>query len=136
MKVVADTNILIASVFWNGTPYQIVQMALDGHVEIFISRETLREVRKVLNKEFHLNEQEIDDISRGLLLCCTLIDPTEIPPVVKRDPKDDHVIACAISARVECIITRDKDILDLKQYQSVKFMTPEEFLSSLFDPVK
>ena len=70
MRVVADTNFLISSIFWNGAPYRIVQQALDGRLEIITSQAILNEVRKVLRdpkEDFNLEEQEMDDVIHGIL---------------------------------------------------------------------
>ena len=130
MRIVADTNLLIASIFWDGPPYKIVQRALDGLVQIVASQMILNEVRKVLTdprEKFQLSEQEIDDIIQGILLYVTVVEPKTFLSVV-RDPKDDPIIACAIDARAEFIVTRDNDLLDLKEYCGIKIITPEEFL--------
>jgi putative PIN family toxin of toxin-antitoxin system len=132
MRIVADTNLLIASIFWSGAPYKIVQQALDGKIEIVTSKDILNEVRKVLKdpKEgFMLGEQEIDDIVNGILLYAKLIEPAIIVDVVKRDPKDNPIIACALTAKAEFIVTRDNDLLVLKEYAGINILTPEEFLT-------
>ncbi|MBI4450825.1 putative toxin-antitoxin system toxin component, PIN family [Candidatus Woesearchaeota archaeon] len=131
MRVVADTNLLIASIFWSGAPYDIVQLALDGKLEIITSQHILNEVRKVLQdpkESFQLSEQEIDDIIEGILLYAELVNSDARLDVV-RDPKDNHVIACAMAAKTDYIITRDKDLLSLKEYAEIKIVTPEEFLA-------
>jgi putative PIN family toxin of toxin-antitoxin system len=131
MRIVADTNLLIASIFWSGAPYKIVQQALDGKIEIVTSKDILNEVRKVLKdpeEEFVLSEQEIDDIVNGILLYAKLVEPAVTVDVVKRDPKDNPIIACALTAKAEFIVTRDKDLLVLKEYAGIKILTPEEFL--------
>ena len=55
------------------------------------------------------------------------MDPGLIKPIT-RDPKDDHVLACAIYAGADYIITRDNDLLVLKEYNGIKIVKPEEFL--------
>ncbi len=134
MRIVADANILIASIFWNGVPYQIVQHALDGKLEIFTSSTILDEVRNALREpkyRFELSEQEIEDIVQGILLFVRLVEPAQIVPVVKRDPSDDHIVACALTAKADAIVTRDGDLLDLKEHQGIKMLTPDVFLNLL-----
>lgn len=123
---------LIASIFWSGAPYKIVQQAIDEKLEIITSATILNEVRKVLKdpKEgFELSEQEVDDIIDCIMLYAKIVEPTITIDVVKRDPKDNPIVACAISARADCIITRDLDLLELKEYARIKITTPEEFLA-------
>src|SRR3989344_6681025 len=109
MRVVADTNFLISSIFWNGAPYRIVQQALDGRLEIITSQAILNEVRKVLRdpkEDFNLEEQEMDDVIHGILAYAKVVEPGIVMRVVTRDPKDDPIIACAITAKAKFILTR------------------------------
>jgi uncharacterized protein len=54
----------------------------------------------------------------------------EIGPVC-RDPNDDHVIATAVAVNAEIIVTGDKDLLALNQYQSIRILTARDFLTEL-----
>ena len=58
---------------------------------------------------------------------------TDLPPVtaVARDPKDDIVIATALKARASYIITRDDDLLSLRQYEGITMISPEAFMGLL-----
>ena len=56
--------------------------------------------------------------------------PTSIEPTV-RDPDDDQVLACASAAQAQLIVTRDKDLLDLRQYQSIPILASAEALQRI-----
>lgn len=60
--VVLDTNVFISSVFWDGNPYKIVKEAINQEIIVFISDDIIKEIRKVLARDFSLEKQEIDDI--------------------------------------------------------------------------
>ena len=47
-----------------------------------------------------------------------------------RDPKDDKILALALSGQAEYIITGDRDLLVLNPFQSIKIFTPEQVLQS------
>ena len=47
---------------------------------------------------------------------------------VPDDPKDNHIIECAVSAGAECIVTGDKDLLRMKQYDAIQIKTVGDFL--------
>jgi len=133
MRIVADTNLFIASIFWSGAPCDIVQQALEGKIEIIVSQAILNKVRKVLKdptEKFALSEQETDDIVDCIRLYAHVINPTVAVDVV-RDPKDNHIIACALAAKADCIVTRDKDLLVLKEHSRIRIMTPEEFIQAI-----
>ncbi|HLC85307.1 MAG TPA: putative toxin-antitoxin system toxin component, PIN family [Candidatus Nanoarchaeia archaeon] len=131
MRVVTDTNLLIASLFWDGVPNKIIQLALDGKIRIIVSTAILEELRKTLRnpkEKFKLGEQEIEDVIFGILSFAHIVEPS-VQVRLSRDPKDDIILACAQSSNADAIITRDNDLLVLKTYQGILIKTPEEFLS-------
>ena len=53
---------------------------------------------------------------------------------VPRDPDDDMIIACALAAGADYIVTRDKDLLSLREHETISIITPEAFLEVLRMP--
>jgi putative PIN family toxin of toxin-antitoxin system len=54
----------------------------------------------------------------------------EIDPIC-RDPNDDHIISTALAVNADFIVTGDKDLLELSQYQSIRILTARAFLTEL-----
>lgn len=44
------------------------------------------------------------------------------PQVIARDPDDDHVLACALAAQADLIVSGDRDLLDLGEYQGIRIV--------------
>ena len=59
-----------------------------------------------------------------------LVEPLEVPRIV-RDPDDDHVLACALAAKAQIIVSGDKDLLDLTEYQSISILTTADALQHI-----
>jgi predicted nucleic acid-binding protein len=57
--------------------------------------------------------------------------PEGIGPVVVEDPADDEVLACALAAKVDAIVSGDRHVLGLKAFQGISILTPSEFLALL-----
>jgi len=51
-----------------------------------------------------------------------------LPAPASRDPDDDHVLACALAAKADLIVTRDLDLLDLTTYQGIPIVAAAEAL--------
>ncbi len=66
----------------------------------------------------------------GYRALVTIVRPGLIEPTV-RDPDDDHVLACATAAQAQLIVSRDKDLLDLHQFQGIPILASAEALRSL-----
>lgn len=57
-----------------------------------------------------------------------LVNPSRLPRVVQADPNDDVILACAIEGAGDFIVTRDRHLLDIQEYQGMRIVAPEEFL--------
>jgi predicted nucleic acid-binding protein len=61
----------------------------------------------------------------------TVVAPAPIPTTVQADPDDDHVLACALAARADLIVSGDRHLLDLGMYRSIRIVTSADALSAL-----
>lgn len=59
---------------------------------------------------------------------------TTIPPTVVADPDDDAVLACALAAQAEAIVSGDSDLLSLKSFQGIPILTAAELLGRVVPP--
>lgn len=50
MRVVVDANILASGVFWAGTPGRVLQLWVDGRIELIASAEIVREYEEVISE--------------------------------------------------------------------------------------
>ncbi len=131
VKVVFDTNVIIAFAMWQGSAYKIAHR-IHKHVEIFTSKDILEETREVLHRDFKLSENDIEDKISSYLALCKLIDNPKITvSVVANDPDDNKIIDCAIEARADYIVSYDHHLLDLKVFENIKILKPEDLLKEL-----
>jgi putative PIN family toxin of toxin-antitoxin system len=49
-----------------------------------------------------------------------------------RDPKDNKFLELAIAGNAECIVTGDKDLLELNPFRNIQIITPKEFLDRFY----
>ena len=129
IKVVLDTNILISSLFWKGPPHRIVDLAIANKIQSITSPEILAEIETVLFEDFPgFPYQRIEEILRDILSYSQLITVEQIPVKELRDVRDTKIIACALSAKANYIVTGDKDLLVLKTYGGVSILNARIFL--------
>ncbi len=130
IKVVLDTNILISSIFWKGNPRRIVALAITPKINSMTSPDILEEVEIVLYEDFsQIPYERIEDIIRDVLSYSSLVIVEDIPIKGLRDIKDTKIIACAIETKADYIVTGDKDLLVLKEYNGIKIINPNNFLA-------
>lgn len=136
MKVVADTNTVISGLLWRGVPREILELAHSGKITLYTSPDLLAELADVLERDkFTARLKAAQTTARELVLgygeLATLVHPTSTPSVIKDDPDDDMILACAIAANAEVIISGDSHIKSLKSYQGISILTANELLEKL-----
>ena len=127
MNVVLDTNVLISSTLWNDSVSQKLLFKLI-HQDILIcsSVEILKEYQNVLNRDFGYSNEEIMNIINRMILFIRIVTPKERIQLVKDDAEDNKIIECAIESSSSYIITYDKHLLNIKEYEGIKIIKPEE----------
>ena len=136
MRAVLDTNTVVSGLLWRGNPRRILDAARDDILELCTSAVLLQELSDVLvRKKFDarlvaagVSARELVD---GYAALATVVDVKAIEPVILRDPDDDAVIACALAAECEVIVSGDNDLLDLKQHKEIRILTAAAFLDKL-----
>jgi uncharacterized protein len=65
----------------------------------------------------------IDQLVERYALLATAVRPAAISPTILEDPDDDHVLAGALAAKAELIVSGDRHLLDLKQFRDIPVVT-------------
>ena len=136
MRVTADTNVVISGLFWRGNPRRILDAARDGIIELYTTTALLNELEEVLGREKFENRLAtanvtIRELVDGYAALANIVDTVSVSVVVIRDPDDDEVIACAVSADCEMIVSGDDDLLSIEQHKEIRILTPAELLAEL-----
>ena len=132
MRLVLDTNIVASGLLWGGNPAQLLDTAQLGEIELFTSRPLLAElsnilVRRKFAKAVEASGLSIEALVLGYVELTTVVRPAAIAAAVAADPTDDQVLACAVSAQADLIVSGDKHLLDLGgTYQGIRIVTPAE----------
>ncbi len=133
MNIVLDTNTVISGLFWKGAPRQVLDLARSGTFTLFTSPDLLAELGKVLERQkfsARLAQANIsvEELVLGYASLAITVRPHKIAPVIKADPDDDKVLACAKTANAEIITSGDSHLLDLNEYEGIKIMTVNQLL--------
>lgn len=132
MRLVLDTNTALSGLLWQGTPGKLIDAAKRQEVALFSSAPLLVELHGVMARakfadalaERGLSSQTLFE---GYAALVQLVKPGRIAPVIMRDPADDAVLACALAAQADLIVSGDKHLLGLGgTYQGIRIVTPAE----------
>jgi len=129
MKIVIDTNIFVSSFFWGGHPREVFERVINGFDELIITDEILKEIMSVMSSsKFNVNKNEIEDYIRIIEKYSKNIVTNNVPISISRDKNDDKILQCGLDGNVDYIITGDKDLLVLKEFETIKIINPKNYL--------
>lgn len=127
MRIVIDTNVLISGVFFGGFPRKILISVVNHKITACATAEIINEyeeiVQEIINrKQGHINR----GILSPLIKAMEIIEPvTHIS--ICRDPDDNKFLECAKDSHALYIVSGDKDLLVIEQYENVQIVAAKEF---------
>ena len=127
MKVVLDSSVLIAaSISRAGVCAELLEDLLTHH-ELVISDFIVKELTRKLRDKFKFPAGDINQLRRFLAKTATTVAPAAPPNDVCRDPTDIPVLGTAVAGKAQLLITVDKDLLDIGDYQGIAIIKPGAF---------
>lgn len=130
-KVVIDTNVFISAFGWGGTPLKIVQLLEKKVIRNCVSEKILNELYGALNYHrmaFPVKFQT--NILEFVLAYSDIYEPKKRLSITP-DPDDNQFIECALSAKAKFIVTGDKSFLSLNKFETIRIVTPRDFLQHI-----
>lgn len=136
MRVVADTNVLVSALLWSGLPHRLLAIAEAGHLTLYTSPVLIQELAGVLSRQKFASRLDalrvsVEELIAGYVRLAHVILPQPMAPVILEDPEDDAVLACALAARAEYVISGDGHLLSLTHYRSIHLVSTRTFLATV-----
>jgi uncharacterized protein len=129
VRLVLDTNVIVAGLVSEGLCHEIIETHLPDHVAI-LSRVMWDELVETLRDKFDLGADELpllDLYHRH----ATWVEPKPLAAPASRDPDDDWILATAVSGSADAVVTGDGDLLELRSYQGIALMTPRQLIERI-----
>jgi putative PIN family toxin of toxin-antitoxin system len=128
MRVVFGTNIYISAFVISASQAEkAILKTIRGEDLIIISREIIEEVLRILSKKFSRSKEAISRTALYLESIAEFVTPSERVNVLEDEP-DNRIIECALSGKVDIIVTGDKEMLKLKEFRGIKIISLREYL--------
>ena len=112
-RVTLDSNVYLSGFVFGGKPKRVLEMAIDGEIEVAVSDPIIQEVRRHLLGKFGWSEPRAAEAIESITEFAKHATPTEAIDTVPTDPDDNRVLECAVSAGSQTIVTGDDDLLRL-----------------------
>lgn len=136
MRVVLDTNVVASGFLWGGVPRQLLQAAREKKLQLYTSTPLLLEFTDILGRakfarKLAAAQLSVDQLVERYALLTTVVHPAVIAPTILDDPDDDQVLACALAAKAEIIVSGDRHLLDIKEHCGVRVVTVVEAVKTI-----
>ena len=130
MRVVFDTNIYVSAFLIPGGQAEAALLkAVEGEARLVASRAIIHELLDVLARKFGRDSEELAHIAVFLAELADLVRPRRKLKVL-RDDADNRILECALAGRADAIVTGDRAMLELGEYQGVRIVALREFLEA------
>jgi putative PIN family toxin of toxin-antitoxin system len=134
MRIFIDANVLISGIVFEGNEREFLKKSISKEIQLVSSEDAISEVSKIIEMKF----PEFLGVYRELLVILNI----EIIPrkkykdkiksyTVIRDKNDRHILASATEGKCEYIVTGDKDLLVLIEYENIKIVNAGSLMKSL-----
>lgn len=125
---------LVSAFVAAGPPSRIVEEAIDGRLQLVLPEPVMDELKRILTGKLGFDPErwgEVETLLVGLAVD-SAPTPGESVESVTGDPDDDLILACAVGAGVEVLVSGDrKHLLPLGEHRGVRILTPQALLAEL-----
>jgi putative PIN family toxin of toxin-antitoxin system len=135
ITAVLDTNVLVPGFAKkSGPPSALVDLWLAQRFKLIISEIILAELDHAWSKPYWAMRFSPEDIRETTTFLRIAAEVTSLSLAVKgvaTHPADDLILATAVSANADYLVTGDKPLLAIGYYEGIPILSPREFLTIL-----
>lgn len=134
LRVVCDTNVLVSAVIAAGPPSRVIEEVVAGRVTLVLPRPVIAELERVLIGKLGFDPDRWCQVEKQLLDLADEVTPVPdtAPEPVTGDPADDLVLACAVEAGVDAVVSGDRrHVLPVGEHRGIRMITPQALLAEL-----
>ena len=132
MRIVIDTNVLVSGVFFGGFPRKILSSVVGQKITACATAEIINEYEEIVQEMIDRKQGHIDrTILAPLIKAMEIIEPITRVEIC-RDPDDNKFLGCAKDSQALYIVSGDKDLLVIEEYENIQIMTAKDFYEKYF----
>jgi putative PIN family toxin of toxin-antitoxin system len=138
LKLVLDTNVFVSSLLVKaGLPAQVLDTWRERRYLLIVSPAIIAEIRTTLSyprirRKYAVTDEDVEQLVTLLERDALLVSgDTDVAGAIPEDPADEMVLACALDAQADVLVSGDRHLLDLGSYRSIPILTVRQFLERL-----
>jgi putative PIN family toxin of toxin-antitoxin system len=126
VRVFLDTNVLVSAFATRGLCEDLFRHVLAEH-ELITGEVNLVELRRVLRRRMRVPPDVVTAIEDLLRDHEVVPRPARRHDISIRDPDDAWVLASAVAAGADVLVTGDKDLLEVAGEAPIRILSPRAF---------
>jgi len=126
MKVFLDTNVIVSAVTTRGLCADVFRAVLSEH-ELVICAKVLDEARRILGTKFSVPEELIAEYLELIGRDSIVAESGELPDLSIKDKDDVEIVAAAVGASAQVLVTGDRELQDIKRIGKLRIVSPRAF---------
>ncbi|MBI5910994.1 MAG: putative toxin-antitoxin system toxin component, PIN family [Betaproteobacteria bacterium] len=131
-----DTNTVVSGFLWDNEPRAIIDAAMEERIKLFTCAALIEELAGVLPRQKFAERLAEKQLSIPVLIerytvLADIVEPAILSGPVSPDPDDDLVLATALAANAELIVSRDKHLRNLKHFHLIPIVNATEALARI-----
>ena len=130
MRVVLDTNVWASALLNEGTCARLKAYLTAGSGVLYVSEFILEELDRTMVRKFRWSKEKRRSLLNYIRDVAVLVEPKAIPRVAP-DKTDDAILACALEAKAQYIVTGDATLRGVGKWRGITILTPRELLTQL-----
>lgn len=131
-RIVLDTNVYVSATLSRGKPYNVLRAAEKGDAELYTSPFIFGEIEDVLGRDkIPFDDAHAERFVDKVLSISTVVSPDDVPDVIKKDSSDNRILACAVEADADYVVSGDSHLLNISEYEDIDIVTPAQFARKL-----
>ena len=130
-RVVFDTNILFSAVGWLGNPHRCVQATRQSQCLSLTCEAILAELAEKLQIKRGFDTSKATESIDEIRAFSKVVSIPGTLKVVAADPDDDAVLECAVLGQAQYLVSGDRHLLALGNYQGIQIVKAADFLTLL-----
>jgi putative PIN family toxin of toxin-antitoxin system len=127
IRVCLDSNVLVAAFAARGLCSDLLAHVLSEQ-HLVVPDAVREEALRVLGTKLKLSPQALASVTAVLDRCERAPASGDPSPVPVRDPDDEKILADAVAAGVQILVTGDKDLLDAAEESPIPILSPRAFM--------
>jgi len=129
VKIVFDSNIYISAfAIPKGQAEKAILKVIEENFSLMISKDIISEILRILADKFNRDKETLSRTAVYLLDVATIVKTNRKIKILRDDP-DNRILECAAAGKADLIVTGDKEMLRLTEFEKIKIISLKDFLN-------